>query len=133
MIWRQRCAAPWTGWWQHRRDETWPLGGNDIPGQAPRRAVQAQCGPLLRRLACVRKPIESSAAPLTAHLLLAELSERIAAVTALTIDLLMLAEPSERITAITTAVADMLLRIGRRGVRHAPRLGLRRGCLADCR
>ena len=94
----------------------------------------------------MREPIESSAATLSARLLLAERPERIAAVATLTIDLLMLAEPPERISAITTAVADMLLRARRRRGRHAPRLGLRRGrcnCLirsvpfiqglADCR
>ena len=50
----------------------------------------------------MREPIEGSAATLSAHLLLAERSERIAAVATLTVDLLMLAEPSERITTIAT-------------------------------
>jgi hypothetical protein len=81
----------------------------------------------------VREPIESSAATLSARLLLAERSERIAAVATLTVDLLMLAEPSERITTIATTIADMLLRIRRRRGRHAPRLGLRRGRLTGCR
>jgi hypothetical protein len=73
-------------------------------------AAQAQRGPLLRSLTSVREPIESGAAILATHLLLAELSERIAAIATLTIDPLMLAEPSERITAIATTIADMLLR-----------------------
>jgi hypothetical protein len=72
--------------------------------------AQAQRGPLLRSLTSVREPIESGAAILATHLLLAEFSERITAIATLTIDPLMLAEPSERITAIATTIADMLLR-----------------------
>ena len=75
----------------------------------------------------MREPIESSAATLSARLLLAKRSERIAAVA--TINLLMLAEPSECIPTIATTIADMLLRARRCSGRHAPRLGLglRRG------
>ena len=81
----------------------------------------------------MREPIESSAATLSARLLLAERSERIATVA--TIDLLMLAEPSECVTAVATTVADMLLGIRRRRGRRAPGLGLglRRGRLTGCR
>jgi hypothetical protein len=77
----------------------------------------------------VREPVESGAATLAAHLLLAEFSERIAAIATLTIDPLMFAEPSERITTIATTIADMLLRARRRGGRLATRLRLclRRG------
>jgi hypothetical protein len=73
----------------------------------------------------VREPIESGAAILATHLLLAEFSERVTAIATLTIDPLMFAEPSERITAIATTIADMLLRARCRRGRHAPRLGLR--------